>query len=189
MINNALTFIKKHLGAELHARIGVSEGDVVIDSINKEHSSDNLVITLINIEEEKIYKEQNHYKRSEGEVTGFQIVNPEIKLNLYILFSAQKNDYKEALKQISCLIKIFQGKYVFEKEDFAKYSEISGLESLIVELFPLSLEQNNNLWQTLGNKMVPSVMYKVKMVSIQDDKPAGESPEIRAIGIDIAHKQ
>ncbi|HNZ44274.1 MAG TPA: Pvc16 family protein, partial [Bacteroidales bacterium] len=99
-----------------------------------------------------------------------------------------KNDYKEALKQISCLIKIFQGKHVFEKEDFAKYSEISGLESLIVELFSLSLEQNNSLWQTLGNKMVPSVMYKVKMVSIQDDKPAGESSEIRAIGIDIAHK-
>ena len=188
MINNALTFIKRHLGGELHARIGASEGDVVIDSVNKEGSSDNLVITLINIEEEKFYKEQNHYRRNEGDTAGFKIVNPEIKLNLYILFSAQKNDYKEALKQISCLIKIFQGKHVFEKEDFAKYSEISGLESLIVELFPLSLEQNNNLWQTLGNKMVPSVMYKVKMVSIQDDKPAGESSEIRAIGIDIAHK-
>ncbi|HNW89162.1 MAG TPA: DUF4255 domain-containing protein [Bacteroidales bacterium] len=188
MIDNALLFIKKHIGSELKTRIGVNEGDVVIDSINKEGSSDNLLITLINIEEEKYYKEQNHYIKNDSDVPGFKIVNPEIKLNLYVLFSAQNKTYSEALKQVSHIITIFQGKNIFEKEDFAKYPEIKDLESLIVELYSLTLEQNNNLWQTLGSKLVPSVLYKVKLISMQDNKKLSEAGEVRGIGFDIKHK-
>ena len=108
-------------------------------------------------------------------------------MNLYVLISAQKKDYVEALKQISYVISIFQGKNIFEKEDFLK-KDVINLDSLIIELYPLSLEQNNNLWQTLGSKLVPSVLYKIKLVSIQDDYVIGETGEIRGIGFNLINK-
>ncbi|HNW98470.1 MAG TPA: DUF4255 domain-containing protein [Bacteroidales bacterium] len=185
MIDNALTFIKKYVSEELNSRLGAPV-ETKIDSISKEGSSDSLYITLINIEEEKFYKNQNHYRKENVYDSSYKIVNPEIKLNLYILFSAQKTDYTEALKQISHIITIFQGKNVFEKDDFPK--EITNLESLIIELYSLSFEQNNSLWQTMGSKIVPSVLYKVKLLSIQDNKKLGDVGEVRGIGFDILRK-
>ena len=103
----------------------------------------------------------------------------------WIHLHRQKNDYAEALKQISHLITLFQGKNVFEKEDFP--SDIN-LESLIIEFYSLSLEQNNNMWQTLGSKLVPSALYKIKLISIQDNKKLGDVGEVRGIAIDLTHK-
>jgi hypothetical protein len=185
MIDIALSFINKYISNELSVRLG-STIDVNIDSINKDASSDNLLITLINIEEEKNYKNQDHYRKDNPDDSGYKTVNPEIKLNLYVLFSAQKNDYTEALKQISCVITIFQGKNVFEKEDFP--ADITNLDSLIVELYSLTFEQNNSLWQTLGSKMVPAVLYKIKLLSMQDNRVLDETGEVRGIGLNILRK-
>jgi hypothetical protein len=185
MIDNALSFIKRFLSEELKLRLGITS-DIKIDTVDKDVSPDNVVITLINIEEEKINKNQVHYKKDSIDSPTYKIVNPEINLNLYILISAQKNDYAEALKQISYIITIFQGKNVFEKEDFP--SDIPDLESLFVELYPLSFEQVSTLWQTLGSKLVPSVLYKVKLVSIQDNRTIGETGDVRGIGFDILRK-
>ena len=136
MIDSALLFIKRYVSNELKLRLG-STVEVKIDSIDKENSSNSILITLLNIEEEKFLKNQNHYRKENKDDIGYKVVNPEIQLNLYVLFSAQKNDYAEALKQISHLITLFQGKNVFEKEDFP--SDIN-LESLIIEFYSLSLE-------------------------------------------------
>ncbi|HQI46694.1 MAG TPA: DUF4255 domain-containing protein [Bacteroidales bacterium] len=184
MIDSALLFIKRYVSNELKLRLG-STVEVKIDSIDKENSSNSILITLLNIEEEKFLKNQNHYRKENKDDIGYKVVNPEIQLNLYVLFSAQKNDYAEALKQISHLITLFQGKNVFEKEDFP--SDIN-LESLIIEFYSLSLEQNNNMWQTLGSKLVPSALYKIKLISIQDNKKLGDVGEVRGIAIDLTHK-
>ena len=186
MLDIALSFIKKYLGNELSSRLG-STIDVSVDSISKDSASENLIITLINIEEEKIYKNQDHYVKANPGDSTISTVNPEIKLNIYVLFSAQNNDYTEALKQISNVITVFQGKNVFEKDDFIA-NDITGLDTLIVELYSLSFEQNNSLWQTLGSKMVPAVLYKMKLLSIQDNQILGETGEVKGIGLNIISK-
>ena len=186
MLDIALSFIKKYISNELSLWLR-STVDVSVDSISKDSSSDNLLITLINIEEEKIYKNQDHYVKANPDDSTISTVNPEIKLNIYVLFSAQNNDYIEALKQISAVITIFQGKNVFENNDFIA-NDITGLDTLIVELYSLTFEQNNSLWQTLGSKMVPAVLYKIKLFSMQNNQILGETGEIRGIGFNTLSK-
>ena len=186
MIDVALLFIKNYLTNELNKRLG-STIDVSVDCVDKESTANNILITLLNIEEEKIYKNQDHYIKANPGDSVVSTVNPEIKLNLYVLFSAHNSTYTEALKQISSVITILQGKNVFEKEDFIA-KDIANLDTLIVELYSLTFEQNNSLWQTLGSKMVPSVLYKMKLFSIQDNRILGETGEVRGIGFNVIRK-
>ena len=168
MINKTLTYIKGYLSDKLKA----DEWSVELGPIPKEGQpvSRDILITLLHIEEERDAKSQglhyHYHKNDSGKTVAVTGQNPEIKLNLYILISSQKEQYETALKQISQVIGIFQVKNVFEKEDINK----EGLESLILDLYPLTFEQNNSLWQTLGATMMPSVMYKVRTIVIQEGK-------------------
>ena len=50
--------------------------------------------------------------------------------------------------------------------DKADYPDLDPIEYLIVELYSLSFEQQNQLWASLGGKYMPSVVYKVRLVVI-----------------------
>ena len=56
------------------------------------------------------------------------------------------------------------------------------IERLTVELQSLGYEQINQIWAFIGGKHLPSAIYKVRMVALQDTAPSGvEQPltEIR----------
>ena len=122
-------------------------------------------LMISNIEEERIFKAQlQKQKRTDSDI---EVANPEIKLNLYILAAANpganagSND--AALKRLSEVITYFQGTSFFDKTD---YPDLDPIEYLIVELYSLSFEQQNQLWASLGGKYMPSVVYKVRLVVI-----------------------
>ena len=80
--------------------VATESGGVVIPDMS-------LGLSLINIEEERIFKDQKTTFINESGVV--EHINPEIKLNLYILISANfqdssnsntGNDYLEGLKQL-----------------------------------------------------------------------------------------
>jgi hypothetical protein len=56
-----------------------------------------------------------------------------------------------------------------------------GIIKLIVELYTLNFEQQNHLWGFLGAKYMPSVMYKARLLSIQEAHAADDQPPIRII--------
>lgn len=120
---------------------------------------------IINIEEERIFKAQvQKQRRIDNDI---DVANPEIKLNLYIVIAANpgtnEGSYDAALKRLSGVITYFQGTSYFDKTD---YPELDPVEYLIVELYTLSFEQQNQLWASLGAKYMPSVVYKVRLVVI-----------------------
>jgi Pvc16 N-terminal domain len=122
-------------------------------------------LMISSIEEERTFKAQmQKQKRTDGDI---EVANPEIKLNLYILAAANpganagSND--AALKRLSEVITYFQGTSFFDKTD---YPDLDPIEYLIVELYSLSFEQQNQLWASLGGKYMPSVVYKVRLVVI-----------------------
>jgi hypothetical protein len=47
----------------------------------------------------------------------------------------------------------------------------------------MNFEQVNHLWATLGGKYLPSVLYKVRMVAIEDDTPQMEADTISRFSI------
>lgn len=108
-------------------------------------------------------------------------LNPEIRLNLFLLFTAHFNDYKTALQFISGLIRFFQRKSVFTRDNSPTMPV--GIERLVAELHPLNFEQQNNLWGSLGAKYLPSVMFKLRAVSIQEGQTKDQQLPITTIKI------
>jgi hypothetical protein len=166
---------------------------VVLGNITKAQDSDpgnngntlmgKCVLTLVNIEEDRISKPvQNYVKINER----IQYKNPKIYLNLYCLFSVVHNSYETALQYLSFVIQFFQQKNVIDHRNSPSSKEAkldARIEQLIFDMMSMNFEQVNHLWGTLGGKYLPSVLYKVRLVAIEDDTPGLEGPAITDIAI------
>ena len=56
---------------------------------------------------------------------------------------------------------------------------------LIVELQALNYEQINQLWAFIGGKQLPSIIYKLRMVVLQDQVQADVQPPIMIINNEL----
>jgi hypothetical protein len=134
-------------------------------------------IFLVNIEEERVTRSQSRYLTGpDGRISH---VNPEVKLNLYILIAANFAKYKTGLEYLSGAIRFFQGKNVFTPDNTPEMDP--GIQKLIVEMVTLSFEQQNHLWGSLGAKYLPSVLYRVRMLIMQEAMAFDEQPPVSAI--------
>ncbi|MBI3135504.1 MAG: DUF4255 domain-containing protein [Bacteroidetes bacterium] len=145
---------------------------------------DKIGCSLVNIEEERIGKTQTPYAPA---VNGNSVKrNPPVKLNLYILFAANPNvdttmtNYEEGLKLISFIITFFQSKNYFTQANSPGLD--SQIEKLIVELYSLPVEQQNYLWGSLGAKYMPSVLYRIRLLEMQENALTETAPVIDQIG-------
>ncbi|MCG8573689.1 MAG: DUF4255 domain-containing protein [Flavobacteriales bacterium] len=178
MIDKALEFLKGEVETHLelvNETVAPADDFIVLSNVAKENGewaipNNKIGMSLINIEEEKVFKDQEFLHRNEaGEIEQY---NPNIKLNLYVLFCARyvdgdgDNNYNEGLKQLSNIIGFFQGKYVFTADNSPLMDP--SLQKLIVELYSYSFEQQYNFWSILGAKYLPSVLYRVRLVTYQE---------------------
>ncbi|MCF8367305.1 MAG: DUF4255 domain-containing protein [Bacteroidales bacterium] len=185
MIHQAFSFIIESLNR--YFSIKISEAEKVVANIlvsqdgSVQSSIENkVVVSLVNVEEERIARNPDIYrKQPDGSL---QIVTPEIKLNLYMLFSAYfPSDYNEALKMLSLVIGFFQKNNKFNAANSPGLNP--KLHDLSVELFTLGLEQQNHLWGALGAKYLPSVVYKMRLITIADEEITGTGEPITEIQI------
>lgn len=185
MINKGLSFLKDQVNAYLRLRSNESLTDerVVMSNIVDVDQSDQMglpinkiVLSLISLEEERVLKSQDHYVRTTDGRT--QVVNPEIKLNLYVLFAAHfsNSNYDEALKFLGWVISYFQANSVFDSTSFPSLDP--DIRRLVLELYTLPMEQQSQLWQSLGGKFLPSVMYKVRLLAFNEQMATGEITSI-----------
>lgn len=188
MIHSSLNFLTKSINDYLKIKNGLDEEKVFLTHVSDESGvaipEKSLGLSLVNIEEEKIFKEQNvTFINSEG---GVEFRNPELKLNLYILISANypSDNYLEGLKQLSQVIAFFQAKNVFTNENSpAMAGEDPNIKKLILELYSYSFEQMYNFWSVLGTKYLPSVLYKVRMLKVQEEELISDALPIEEIDI------
>jgi len=145
-----------------------------------------VILSLVNIEEEKTLKNLPHFKVN-GSETKYQA--PPIKLNIFLLFSANHADYETGLKYLSYIIQFFQGKQIFTFQNSPTPSITASPElnelKLILELHSLSFEQINYLWGSLGGKQMPFVMYKARLLEIRPDQIQGSGKAITDIQGDL----
>lgn len=149
-----------------------------------------IILTLLNIQEEPTLKNKPNYA-----VEGTRIThkNNIVNLNLYILFSANNDQYDEALKNLSKILAFFQGKKVFTQansiynRDDVSMSNISNFR-FVVDLFTPTFEELNFVWGTLGGKQIPSVMYKLSLIEIEREAILGKGGLISQVNGDITHK-
>lgn len=127
-------------------------------------------ISLVNIEEDRISKSQENFTRNNNILT---YKNPKVYLNLYLLFSVNLSSYTESLKRLSYIIQFFQYRNVFTALTTPALPD--GVEQLVFDLNTLSFQDLNNLWGIMGSKYLPSVMYKMRLISISEEFEQGEA--------------
>lgn len=127
------------------------------------------ILTLVNIEEERLAKSVNNYVRVGDKV---EYRNPKVYLNLYCLFAVNHSSYDTALQYLSLIIQFFQYRPFIDHKNTPSDNGLvldRKVDKLIFDMVSLNSEQVNHLWAILGGKYLPSVLYKVRMVTIEDD--------------------
>jgi len=152
----------------------------------KYENTNKIILSLVGIQEDRIGHSVEYQRRQSN--GAFQQKNPEVKLNLYLLFAINTNDsssenssthYKTMLKLLSYVVSFFQAHYFLTPQNSPGLDE--NIEKLIFELQSLTFEQQNYLWGSIGTKYSPSVLYRVRLISIEDDATAPELPGISAL--------
>jgi hypothetical protein len=187
------------LSNELQSYINVKDAsvNVIIDNIGLLETSkgdtltNNIVITLVNVEEESTLKNQPAVMRPTFHNAIYQ--NPAIFLNLYVLFTCNYsgNDYRLALRRLGFIIQFLQSKNSFTTSSAVTGGSLDLMEAGItelkftMELYTLTFEQINHLWGSLGGRQIPFVMYKLRLVSISERAVVREVPLIEEIDTSI----
>lgn len=186
MIDKALTFLRDELNFYLKSKTKDNDDKVDLSAVvdpkgNVKIEAKTVGLSLINVEEERTFRTQLPVTKAvDGNIAFY---NPDLKLNLYILLAANHNEHKEALILLSYVIMFFQSHNVFDSN---KYPQLGDINKLVVELNSLTFEQQNQLWASLGAKYMPSVVFKVRMLVVQEQAANSVSPGIRSIDSQFA---
>jgi hypothetical protein len=156
------------MNEHLRAQLRVNEDKVIISGLVNQDGSvaiageNKLVLTLLNIEKEVYGKSVNmpvHLNKVSSSAANA------VNINLFIMFSAyfSSNNYGEALRFLSFAISFFQQRNVFTGQNTPSLD--GSIEKLVFEMENISTERLNNIWATLGAKYMPSVIYKMRMIT------------------------
>ncbi len=174
MLDVATKFLISELNTYLLARtdsdaVTVEFCKVVDDAGKWAIPEDHVGVSIIHIEEDRTFKAQ---LPATTLVNGQHVVlEPEVKVNLHLLFSANFKTYEQAIKYISLVLTFFQARTVFSQDAYPNLDP--RIYKLTAELQTLNYEQLNQVWAFVGAKQLPSVIYKVRLVVIQDiDQPS-----------------
>jgi len=178
MISKALQFTSDVLDQFLKNRFALDESKVVLNNLIEGNGSipeinqNKVVMSLINIEKETL---KPFYVRNKKLPNGnFADISPSEKYNLDILISANFDNYSEALKFLDATILFFQ---VNISLDSGSYSNIpAGLNRLEYEIEKINYHQMQGLWTSMGAKYMPSVIYRIRLVTFQGDEAEGITP-------------
>ncbi len=201
MLKTALEFLSDELNLYLKRKDPANFGsvDVVVLSglmkpdgsfalpTNQGDENFKVIITLINLEEDRIAESQTFNQRINNKI---QVVNPPLNLNAYLLFSVLATNYLTALRLLSYVISFFQSNTVFDNNQYPQMNAKVDAENpwqkvgrLLLTLHPVTFEQQNNLWAALGAKYMPSVIYKMRTISFTDFEPKMEAPPVTEVVI------
>jgi uncharacterized protein DUF4255 len=186
VLDVALKFLVKELNTYLLARTGDTFGEVQLGRLVDDGGKwtvkeDHLAAALINVEEERTFKSQT---REVAFVDGRHVVlEPNLKLNLHVMFAAYFQQHDVALKYLSLVLTYFQSHPTFPRDSYPGLDP--RIERVSADLQSLSFEQLNQVWAFIGGKQLPSLVYRVRMIVLQDGEPADLRPPITTIGTEV----
>ncbi|MEN9866777.1 MAG: hypothetical protein RL748_2367 [Pseudomonadota bacterium] len=189
MINAVLSFLKSTLNNHLRVSgvVHDTQEDQVIfppgtntDTLDLKLGAVSLL--LVRLEQEKVLRAPDLYRRilPDGST---QVAEPEIRLELYVLFAARYPQYEDSLRNLSAIISYFQHHRVITHDTAPELGE--NIQQLVLEMVTLSFAEQNEIWGSLRLHYQPSALYKVKMIVYQADaRPSAASP-VSDLGIEV----
>lgn len=157
----------------IEGNIGMGVSGTLLGNVQPEK----VVMTMVNYKEEKTLKNLPHYVRNDASLT-VTYENQPVFLNFLVLVTATHTIYRNALIDLSRVIRFFQAQNEFTQDNVNPVSLAPGdgdlnaldhLESfkIIFDLYSPTLEELNHLWGTLGGRQYPSVMYIMRVLDLK----------------------
>lgn len=159
----------------------LSDGDEFLEQ------KSSITMSVVNIQEDKTMKNQPVFQRNIIDNNFNRFAHPTKYLVVSILFASYNIDplkYLDGLGKLQTVIDFFQQNNLFfykisapnknevltsaqyslktenEKDKYSKFTVLS---------VDLSLEQTNQMWSYLGSKYMPSVLYEMRVLPVQQD--------------------
>jgi hypothetical protein len=184
MLHNLLPIVGEELNEFLMSRYNTNEDRLIISNLINQDGSLNseglnkVVCSLVNIEEETTLKSSYGVSSSAG---GYVSGSGSIHMNLTVMFSAmfQGKSYVESLKFLSGVIYFFQSKAVFTSSNTPGLS--SNIDKVVFDIVNLDYKEMNSIFSMIGAKYMPSVVYKVRMLTFSNDDINDVTPSISGI--------
>ncbi len=195
MIMDALLLISSELNDYVRQRLNSEDETLVyLSSItdgsgNSSSPNDAITISLTNAEEECVNRAQQVTRVRNGD--NYHFTEPETRINLHIIISVRpskntdgSNSYINALKRLSIVSEFFQGKRYFDQSAIRNPSISAHLGRIIVNLHTAGFEQLSYIWGIHGGNYLPSLMYKLSLVTIQEGMTSREVPRVKSVDIE-----
>jgi hypothetical protein len=159
-----------------------------------------IILSIVNIEEDKTLKNQSVYLKNTNNHTQISRYNhPTQHLIISLLFSSySKNlsNYLNGLEKLKNVISYFQQNNSFyyknDHTELIEYSTFIGkteaqkenYTKITIDSVSLSMDQLNQMWSYLGSKYMPSVLYKMRLCTVQSTNTIQEKV-IKKVKIDL----
>ena len=181
MINLAIQLLAGQLNQHLRRTYALNQDMVVVSNLLDMDGSvvpnthNKLVIFLTNIEKDSV---PGPSAGAQGFGERILQRNSALHFNLYVMMTANftGNNYAEALKVLSSTISFFQRNPLFSHHTSPEMDK--RIEKLALDIENLSVQDLSNLWGALGGKYMPSILYRVRMVTFDSDEIIGRQPVV-----------
>jgi hypothetical protein len=182
VIDSALGFIADEVNAHLLKRTGSALGEVGLGTLVDDRGTwtvpmDSTRLMLFQVDEERVLREQVPERTLIG--SREVVLPPPLKLNLVLVFAGRFQQYETALRTLSHIMAFFQARPLFTPSDSPALP--AGVERLAMDLLSWGPEQLSQMWTCIGAKQLPSVLYRLRMVVLQDVEPLGTGQPITTI--------
>lgn len=181
MIEKSITLIESRLNNYLRQKFSLEDNIVIASNFVDSNGSvekdieNKVVISLVDLEQEKFLKNVNTFRLPDP-VKG-QIAKP-LNLSLLLLLACNFNskNYKTGLKYLSNIIFYFQEISVFTATNSPEIYKL-GIQKISLEMYHPDSDFRSSLWSSLGVHYLPSIIYKIRIVSAHEHH---ESQDISA---------
>ncbi len=166
----SVNHIATQLNQYLKNRFELSEDIVIVsnlinhDGAIEANTNNKVVVFLANLEKDTMPQRQT---RSFNSPDGRHLVTSKpLYLNLSLVITANFTgaNYLEALKFISHIVSYFQLNPIFDHQNSPELSP--GIEKLILNIENIQRHDLSSMWGMFGAKYLPSIIYKVRMVTM-----------------------
>ncbi len=178
MIGDVLCLLRDRLNAHLGASLPDAGPDSIeerVQLIDGEKSDpvefrlNAITVLLVNIEQETSQRSADPYLRTPGE-SNLRKLQPEIRLNLYVLFVARFKAYEQGLNQLSQVIHFLLSHRALDHVNAPALSP--QIDKLVLELVTQPMAEQNEIWSALRISYHPSVLFRVRMLVFRDAQGA-----------------
>jgi hypothetical protein len=187
MIGNTLNFIASQLNNVVCQRLQLNPSNpkVILSNIVDHNGTINvkdknvLLLKLINIEQEPIANNSVSITR---EAVNFEMKSPPLYINLQLVLAAYYNpeQVQSGLDTLTIGLSFIHGKPSWNAQNTPGLP--SGIKRLVFEMETLDFHQLNQVWGAIGTNYMPSVMYKIRMLTIDDGAIQGLVEPVKEVG-------